>query len=290
MSEPSRNKVPFGEPLRRCGFTLVELLIVIAIIAILAALLLPALTRAKEKAQGTYCRNNLRQLTIAWVLYSGDFNDHLTFNAPIGWLATSVTDSDPSSPGGLKINNGNWVHGMLGDANGTPTSKTDPRLIMAGALFPYSKSIGVYKCPADMKAEIGLPTTRSTAMNEWLNPLGRWTMPSPPFRAFRKQSDLVLPGPSEIWVFVDEDPDRIDDGMFFCNPLVHLWEEMPASTHGNIGGFSFADGHVESRRWRDPVVLKHGNTVWSNVESDDLHWVHSHTTISQSLTLMPTAR
>jgi prepilin-type N-terminal cleavage/methylation domain-containing protein/prepilin-type processing-associated H-X9-DG protein len=286
MREPFCNEASFKRFPHSSGFTLIELLVVITILGILTALLLPDLGKAKAKAQGVYCRNNLRQLTVAFAVYSGDFSERLVGNGTIGCLALSMTDKDASSPDGLKINNGNWVHGVMGAKNGTPISNTDPELVTAGALFPYAKNTGLYKCPADRRtAMVGgmqLPTTRSTAMNEWLNPLGRWSAPNPPFRVYRKQSDLVLPGPSEIWVFVDEDPDRIDDGVFFCMPSDPVWQELPASTHGNVGGFSFADGHVESRKWRDPFVLSHGQSAMTSIESEDLQWTHSHTSISQA--------
>src|SRR5688572_18527386 len=118
---------------KKSGFTLIELLVVIAIIAILAAMLLPALAKAKQKAQGIQCINNLRQLTIAWMLYSGDNNDKLALNGGVGDTALSMADG--------RINNGNWAHGLMGVGyGGTFVSNTDSNLIRAGSLFPYSKS------------------------------------------------------------------------------------------------------------------------------------------------------
>src|SRR5215468_11122841 len=101
-----------SRPAQRPGFTLIELLVVIAIIAILAAMLLPALSRAKTKAQGISCINNLHQLTVAWLMYPIDFDDKIPRNGGIGDIALTMTDPDANSPGGLRINNGNWVHGV----------------------------------------------------------------------------------------------------------------------------------------------------------------------------------
>src|SRR4051812_30755012 len=148
------------------GFTLIELLVVIAIIAILAAMLLPALSRAKCKAHGISCMNNLKQLQLGWLIYSGDNEEKL---ARVGGLDALVTDpNDPAAqPGGPKSN---WV---LGRVDVAPDG-TDPLMIQKGLLYPYVNSLAVYKCPADRKALNNTPTVRSMSMNCWMNPILSW--------------------------------------------------------------------------------------------------------------------
>ncbi len=267
---------------RRSGFTLIELLVVIAIIAILAALLLPVLGKAKIAAQSLQCRNNLRQLTIAWISYSGDYNEKLVRNCEIGQIAMSMTEADTTAPGGLMINDGGWVHGVMGTLDGNFESATDPRLVEAGALFPYVKSLAVYKCPADTKTAASgttiLPTTRSMSMNCWLNPSSAWDTTS---QVYLRQSDLHGdPGPSDLWVFLDENPNSINDGYFVCGPEFTIaWEDVPASYHMNCGGISFGDGHAETHKWTDPAILQKTTMSLVGVGSQqaptyaDLHWL-----------------
>src|ERR1041385_4822806 len=208
-----RSIVAFGTGRR--GFTLIELLVVIAIIAILAAMLLPALSKAKEKACGIHCINNLHQLTLAWILYSGDFNEKIPANAGVGTVATTVPVPQAT------LNLGIWVHGQMGGL-GFWGGETLPELIQAGSLYPYSKNVKIYKCCADRKtgqpgtANRGIPTTRSMSMNAFMNPLGA----SPGGgvdRIYRKQSDIVAPVPVNCWVFLDESPGTVNDGYFLCD-------------------------------------------------------------------------
>ncbi len=264
-------------PRRRSG-TLIELLVVIAIIAILAAMLLPALAKSKQEAQATQCRSNLHQLTIAWILYSGDNIERLAMNGNEGFIALSLQDP--------MLHNGNWVQGRM-DLPGA--SATDVGLVAAGSLFPYSKSPGIYKCPADRKTQSSnssggpqLPTTRSMSMNCWLNPIG------PPWNelslVYRKQTDFSNPGPSGIWTFIDESPFTINDGYFVCDPSsVTSWEDCPASYHNKIGGIVYADGHAESRKWTDPAVLAQSG-IYVGMPSLqpsylDLRWLEDRSTV-----------
>ena len=267
---------------------MIELLVVIAIIAILAAMLLPALSKAKTKAQGIGCINNLHQLTVAWYMYPADFNDALVRNGGIGDIALSMTDADANSPNGLRINNGNWVHGVIGNYYGNFNSATDPNLVKAGALFPYAKNTKVYKCPADNKVAISagnsLPTTRSMSMNAFLNPIGLNSYGAGMAITYRKLADVVRPQPVNLWVFIDESPGTINDGFFVCDPFyspINEWVDIPASYHNNAGGISFADGHAEIRKWKDPAILAQNNPPFTLSQQNpplDLQWLQQRST------------
>jgi prepilin-type N-terminal cleavage/methylation domain-containing protein/prepilin-type processing-associated H-X9-DG protein len=231
------------------GFTLIELLVVIAIIAILAAMLLPALGRAKQKTQGIYCMNNTRQLVLAWQLYTDDHNGVLPENHHGG-----------NARGGA--NTDGWVTGWLEwpsyADNVNQAFVTDPRY---AKLAPYSKSsAAIYKCPADIYDDLVYkkPRVRSISMNAALgngnkDNFGSWT---PTFFFAKKSAELVKPGPTMTWVFVDEHPDSINDGCSFVNVgftgASCRWTDLPASYHNGACGFAFADGHSEIKRWLDP--------------------------------------
>ncbi len=221
------------------GFTLIELLVVVAIIAILAGLLLPALAKSKVKAQGIMCLGNLKQLQLAWQMYSDDFGDKIV----------------PNGDGG----NEGWVGGWLP----TASDATNFNLLQPpyGKLWPYNTSAGIYKCPADRStASFGskvVPRVRSVAMNGNMNGNSWYTaLIEPSFYTFHKRSEIIRPSPSQAFVFLDEHPESIDDGYF----LVVLdqksqWGNFPANYHNGACGFSFADGHGETKKWQDPVTL-----------------------------------
>ncbi|HEY1789422.1 MAG TPA: prepilin-type N-terminal cleavage/methylation domain-containing protein [Verrucomicrobiae bacterium] len=257
----------------RSGFTLIELLVVIAIIAILAAIILPVLARAKVKAYGISCMNNLRQLSLAWTLYSNENND---------WIVQSGQNSITTTPIPTQYLPGNplanWVLGAVNTAAGS--AATNLTFIQNGLLYPYVNNVAVYKCPADQKKVLGALTVRSMSMNAWMNPLETWNdvigyIGTGRLRVFRKQNELVGPRPDMAWVFIDENPNSINDGWFVCDPNNNqLWYDIPATYHNNAGGLSYADGHAEIKVWRDPNVLHAtANNVGRDPAIPDLSWL-----------------
>jgi len=292
-------------PAQTNAFTLIELLVVIIIIAILAALLLPVLAKAKQKAQNVQCMSNEKQIIYAWKIYVDDNRNVFPYNL-----------QDGHTP--------NWIAGTE-DYNGN-VGDTDLNYIINSAdsqVGPYVlKQAGCFKCPADKSCAYGLsgaPRIRSICMSQaigyagdggqpggaggWLpSQFDNWTgqTGTPLYRTYFKESDLGLPSPSKLWLFIDEDPDTINDASFafqMPNGSTTKWIDMPAKLHAGGGGFGFVDGHAEIHAWNNPQAIdtttyssdpqKTGIGAAQINNNNDIYWMGSRTSATMDGSAYP---
>jgi prepilin-type processing-associated H-X9-DG protein len=260
-SEPARTHSN-QDPQADAGFSQIDLLTVIVVLALLALVLSPALARTQATDQTLQCRNNLRQLVHGWRLYAEDNN---------GILSLPYSYENRGYPWGTHRGVGafDWVLDgyMSYDANNPANTNID--YLLQGPLGPYVRNPAVYKCPADqsqaLEGGVKLPRVRTYSMSQAFSMSDEGHLEdadSPPnyWRHYSKTTDMVAPSPVNLWVMTDENPDSINDGAFAVamthnNPALDKWQDIPSTLHDGGCGFAFADGHYEIKKWTDLRTL-----------------------------------
>jgi len=287
----------------RKGFTLIELLVVIAIIAILAAILLPALSRSKERAHAIVCLNNTRQLILAWQMYANDHEDRLPYNLVM-------------TPNGFRTPL-NWVNNVMTWTTSLPhdSDNIDTTTITEASLGPYAINPHIYRCPSDhalgaaQSAAGWEARIRSYSMNAMVGDAGEvsaggYNVNNPDYTQFFKTTQIAQP--TEIFVFLDEHPDTIDDGYFLnkdpgtyampnasgYGPPVNnnaQWIDLPASYHNRATAFSFADGHSQLHRWvnQNTIRIPQPDAPYFPIDvlpgqDEDFDWVLEHMSVDHN--------
>ena len=283
----------------RRAFTLIELLVVIAIIAILAAMLMPVLSRAKQQAQGALCLNNGKQLMVALHLYTSDNNDFYPPNPDDGntiagynWCggAAGIGEADEFNPDILLDPNRSLLINYLGHNPALFRCPADLRLglyqganpsligqtVPAARTFSMSQAVGTIDpgFAATYSSHSGVPNLPVTG--PWLTGVWHQNLHNNPWRTFGKISDVGPPSPSDLWVIVDEDASGLNDAAFAMEMVNPYWHDLPGTYH-NIGcGFAFADGHSETHRWQYRAIKQKGDITDPSDEAD-WDWMAAHT-------------
>jgi prepilin-type N-terminal cleavage/methylation domain-containing protein len=268
------------------GFTLIELLVVIAIISLLAAMLLPALDKGKQKAQGLQCLSNHRQLAIAWRMYADENHERLLYASEL-----------PEKP---ETRDGAWITGTLDFRPNNPINWNPDLTIKQSPMWPYcGKTLKIWKCPADhstvLDGGVQRSRVRSISMNiflgGWGGTDGHWGPVFSDYNIYTKTDQLSNPGHDKVFVFLDMREDSIDMGNFAARmsgypdkPAQYGFYDLPGFYHHFACGFSFADGHSEMRRWRDgrttPPIVKGGMIPdqYSSPGNIDVAWLQERST------------
>jgi prepilin-type processing-associated H-X9-DG protein/prepilin-type N-terminal cleavage/methylation domain-containing protein len=274
------------------AFTLVELLVVIAIMTLLASLLIPALSGAREKSKGVFCLNNLRQLAFAMHLYAGDYEDALPYNMGAQGIHATVESGDYL----------NWANDVM--TWELDSDNTNAWLLATTGLGSYAGgSAAVFKCPSDtvlsaVQRQAGWrERVRSVSMNAMLGNAGEFmaggqNTNNPGYRQFFRMSDV--PEPSRIFSFVEEHPDSINDGYFINRYTQQQWIDLPASYHNGGANFAFVDGHSEKHHWKNKLTRQPARPDAAGLplpipigQREDFYWVLSRMSVADGPQLYP---